>query len=245
MPGEVVLAAGAVHSPAILLRSGIGPESGLPVGAGLQDHANAVLFLDYRPGGGPSGPDARHTNVCVRYGSGLAGAGENDMMIVSMNHSPRTESGGLLVGWVNQAFSRGSLRLASPDPDDHPVIEENMLADPGDLVRLRDGFRRMIDLTWQASFEHAVDRVSLDIRGTPVESLATDADVDDWLRRTSSDAQHICATAAMGRVVDADCRVFGHDGLRVIDASVIPEVPRANTHLMVLALAEAMAARMV
>ena len=242
--GEILLAAGAVHSPAILLRSGIGPEAGLPVGQGLQDHANAVLFLDYHPDRGPSGPDDRHTNCCVRYSSGLADAGANDMMIVSMNHSPRTEHGGLLVGWVNQSFSRGSLRLASPDPEVHPIIEENMLADRGDLVRLRDGFRRMVELTRQPSFDQSVARVGLDLRGTPVDSFGTDAEIDAWLRRTASDAQHICATAAMGRVVDAECRVFGHDGLRVIDASVIPEVPRANTHLMVLALAETMASRL-
>ena len=114
--GEILLTAGAVHSPAILLRSGIGPDAGLPVGDGLQDHANAVLFLDYLPGRGPGGPGERHTNCCVRYSSGLAGAGANDMMIVSMNHSPRTDGGGLLVGWVNQSFSRGSLRLDLPRP---------------------------------------------------------------------------------------------------------------------------------
>ncbi len=242
--GEVILSAGAVHSPTILLRSGIGPESGLPVGEGLQDHANAVLFVDYLPGKGPSTPDDRHTNCCVRYSSGLADAGSNDMMIVSMNHSPRVDEGGLLVGWVNQSFSRGSLRLASSDPDEQPVVEENMLSDHGDLVRLRDGVRRMVELTRQRSFEESVARVSLDVRGTPVDALDTDADIDAWLRRKSSDAQHICSTAAMGQVVDAECRVLGYEALRVIDASVIPEVPRANTHLMVLALAETMVTRL-
>ena len=241
--GEVLLAAGAVHSPAILLRSGIGPDTGLPVGEGLQDHANAVLMLDYKLGEGPVTADDRHTNCCVRYSSGLADAGMNDMMIVAMNQSPRTEGRGLLVGWLNQSFSRGSLRLSSPDPDEHPTIEENMLSDYGDVVRLRDGVRRMADLARQQSFDHAVERVSLDLRGTPLDSLDSDDAIDAWLQRSASDAQHICATAAMGRVVDAECNVFGHAGLRVIDASVIPEVPRANTHLMVLALAETMAAR--
>ena len=103
--GAVLLCAGAVHSPAILLRSGIGPTTGLPVGEGLQDHANAALVLDYRPGAGPATPHDRHTNCCVRYSSGMDGAGENDMMIVSMNHSPRVESGGLVIAWVNQARS--------------------------------------------------------------------------------------------------------------------------------------------
>ena len=241
---EVLLAAGAVHSPAILLRSGIGPEAGLPVGVGLQDHANAILFVDYHPGNEPKTIDDRHTNCCMRYSSQLADAGENDMMILAMNHSPRITNGGLILAWVNQAFSRGALRLASNDPNEHPIIDENMLADPRDLERLRDATRRMFDLSLQPGFRAIVDRISIDVRGTPISSLDSDAAVDDWLRATSSDAQHICATAAMGQVVDADCQVFGHTALRVIDASVFPEVPRANTHLMTLALADEMAHRL-
>ena len=85
----------------------------------------------------------------------------------------------------------------------------------------------------------------LDVSGTMASDLVDDDAIDRWLLATSSDAQHVCATAAMGRVVDHDCRVFGIDGLRVIDASVIPEVPRSNTHLMVLALAEHMASRLI
>ncbi|MEM7341928.1 MAG: GMC family oxidoreductase [Actinomycetota bacterium] len=242
--GTTILSAGAVHSPAILLRSGIGPAIGLPVGEGLQDHANTALLVDYRPGIGPDTIDDRHTNCCLRYSSGLHDTGENDMMMVAMNHSPRAGSGGLLISWVNQAFSRGSLRLASDDPDDHPVIDENMLADPRDLDRLRGAFRRMIELTRQPAFTDIVETVSIDGRGRPITELDSDAAIDDWLRKTSSDAQHICSTAAMGTVVDPDCRVLGFDGLRVIDASVFPEVPRANTHLMVLAVADEMAHRL-
>lgn len=245
--GEVILCAGAVHSPAILLRSGIGPSSGLPVGEGLQDHANLPMILEYRDGFGPETPDDRHTNVCLRYSSGLAGAGENDMMIVSMNGlRTRGLSGqGALIGWVNQAFSTGSLWLASDDPHEHPVIEENMLGDPRDLVRLRDCFHRMVALTGDAAFDEAIAHVQLDLAGTPVSDLDTNAAIDEWLLATSSDAQHICGTAAMGKVVTADCQVIATSGLRVIDASVIPEVPRANTHLMVLAIAEHMANQML
>ncbi len=245
--GEVLLAAGAVHSPAILLRSGIGPESGLPVGEGLQDHANLPMILDYREGKGPLTATDRHTNVCLRYSSHMADAGDNDMMIVSMNGiaTRALEGQGLLIGWVNQSFSRGSLRLVSSDPHEHPIIEENMLGDPRDLARLRNCYRRMLELLEHHAFEAAVARVMLDGSGTSARDLVDDAAIDAWLLRTSSDAQHICATAAMGAVVDADCQVLGTEGLRVIDASVIPEVPRANTHLMVLALAEHMAERML
>ena len=237
----MLLCAGAVHSPAVLLRSGVGPGSGLPVGLGLQDHANTFLFLDYVDGRGPSSKLDRHTNCCLRYPSGLADAGENDMMIVSMNHTVRGD-GGLLVGWVNQAFSRGRLTLASADPADHPLIDEAMLSDGGDLLRLRDAFRRMVELAAQRTFDGIVGRVSIDLRGTSPDSLDSDAALDRFLLANASDAQHICGTAAMGAVVDAECRVLGHDGLRVIDASVFPEVPRANTHLMVLAVAEQMSA---
>lgn len=242
---EVLLAAGAVHSPAILLRSGIGPASGLPVGEGLQDHANAILFIDYVDGIGPETVDDRHTNVCVRYSSGLAEAGENDMMIIAANHSLRSQEGGSLVAWINQAFARGALRLASMDPSDHPVIEENMLGDPGDLERLRDATRRMIELTQQGPLATIARRVSLDPRGTPISDVDADQALDAWLKASASDAQHICATAAMGQVVDSDCQVYGYQSLRVIDASVFPEVPRANTHLMTLALADEMGVRMV
>ena len=244
--GQIILAAGAVHSPAILLRSGIGPESGVPVGDGLQDHANLPMILHYRDDSGPLTPHDRHTNVCLRYSSDMHDAGENDMMIVAMNGitTRALEGQGLLIGWVNQSFSRGSLRLASADPHEHPVIEENMLSHPSDRARLRDCYRRMVALTEHHAFQSKVASVMLDTTGTPADTLDDDDAIDRWLLATSSDAQHICATAAMGRVVDPDCRVLGVDGLRVIDASVIPEVPRANTHLMVLALAEHMADRL-
>jgi choline dehydrogenase/5-(hydroxymethyl)furfural/furfural oxidase len=235
--GEVLLCAGAVHSPAILLRSGIGPATGLPVGERLQDHANTFLFVDYHAGV----PDdrGRHTNCCIRYGSGIGDAGDNDMMIVSMNHTVRG-GGGLLVGWVNQAFSRGRLSLASDDPVVHPVIDEAMLSHPEDLARLRDAFRRMVELATGPAFDRVAGRLAIDLVGTPVEAVADDADLDAFLLANASDAQHICGTAAMGTVVDAACAVLGYEGLRVIDASVFPEVPRANTHLMVLAVAEQM-----
>ncbi len=71
---------------------------------------------------------------------------------------------------------------------------------------------------------------------------STDDELDTWMLRTASDAQHICGTARMGTgddaVVDPACRVRGVDRLRVVDASVFPRVPRANTHLAVLAVAE-------
>ncbi|MDB5475794.1 MAG: oxidoreductase [Phenylobacterium sp.] len=93
--GTVILSAGAVHSPAILLRSGVGPaahlaeleiavKAALPVGESLQDHPVVFLPVQLEPFARPP-PGFRHTNLCVRYSSGLAGAGPNDMMMVALN----------------------------------------------------------------------------------------------------------------------------------------------------------------
>ena len=243
--GEVLLTAGAVHSPAILLRSSIGPAAGLPVGDGLQDHANSILFIDYREGSGPETIDDRHTNCCLRYSSGFDEAGDNDMMVVTMNHSARRHPGGLLVAWVNQAFSRGALRLASHDPTEHPIIDENLLSHPSDLGRLRDATMRMIELTRQPAFEAISERISIDIRGTPVSELDADSALDDWLVPRLPTPSTSARRRPWEPSSTHDCRVFGYDNLRVVDASVFPEVPRANTHLMTLALADEMAGRLL
>lgn len=268
----VVLCAGAIHSPAILLRSGIGPDGSvaqLPVGEGMQEHPLALFWLFARPEAQPD-LDARQANCCLRYSSGLGGAGENDMIIVSVNQTPAlpddvvshlaaggasgTWGGaggghgaggpGLLCLWANQQFSRGWLRLASPDPDVHPLIDQNLLHDSADLVRMRDGVKRSLDLLRTGSFDTAFEHIAIDLTGRGVEALSDDAAIDRWLMETIGDTGHICGTCRMGApddprsVVDPQGRVLGVEGLWVADASVFPEVPRANTNLPTIAAAE-------
>jgi choline dehydrogenase len=262
---EIVLCAGAVHTPTILLRSGIGPsdhltELGLaaravlPVGDGFQDHPGFFMPLSLKPeAAAPEG--FRHTNLCVRYSSGLAGAGPGDMMMVAMNRvgdslgrhvdgagQPRF---GLVAVWVNQCFSRGQVRLASLEPTDQPLIEENMLDDPRDRERLRDGIRRLLEAVARPAIAAVGDMVPLAF------DPADDEAVDAGALAMVGDTQHATSTCAMGSaddpraVVDPDCQVLGLRGLRVIDASVIPFVPRANTHLTTVMIAEVMAERML
>jgi choline dehydrogenase/5-(hydroxymethyl)furfural/furfural oxidase len=269
----VVLCAGAIHSPAILLRSGIGPEGAvadLPVGQGAQEHPLALLWLFPRPDAAP-GLDARQTNCCLRYSSGLAGAGENDMMIVSVNQTlalPADETShlatdgaaagtwggagggqaaggpGLLCIWINQQQGRGWLRLASPDPGVHPLIQQDLLHEPGDLVRLRDGVKRALEMLRGGAFDKAFAHVAIDPTGRGMDQLAGDAAIDAWLMETVGDTGHICSTCRMGApddpraVVDPQGRVLGVDGLFVADASIFPEVPRANTNLPTITAAE-------
>ena len=266
---EVLLCAGAVHSPAILLRSGIGPAAhlrelgsavhvDLPVGEGMQDHPLCAFMVNLHPHRMPA-PGFRHTNCAVRYSSGVADADarmrEGDMMLVAMNrlgdsigrHLQRHDTPpgfGVINVWVNACHSRGSVRLASLDPEAQPVVEENMLDDPRDLARMRDGIRRLIDVARHPAVASAgvLNTLGLDIGGTP-----SDAEIDAWALATAGDTQHGTSTCRMGdpgartTVVDPQCRVLGIDGLRVIDASVMPFVPRANTHLSTVMIGERMA----
>jgi len=266
---RVVLCAGAIHSPAILLRSGVGPDgtvARLPVGHGMQEHPLALFWLQLREDALP-GIDDRQTNCCLRYSSGLEGAGENDMMVVAVNQTLASDeidaalagegggtwggvSGGERVGpgllcvWVNQTESRGVLALASPDPDVHPVIDQNQLSARSDVVRMRDGIRRALELLDTPAFKGVVDRVGIDATGRGVDQLASDDDIDAWLLATVGDTAHICGTCHMGdpddptTVVDPLGRVLGLEGLWVADASVFPTVPRANTNLPTIAAAE-------
>ncbi|UOR03445.1 GMC family oxidoreductase N-terminal domain-containing protein [Leucobacter allii] len=241
--GEVVLCAGAAHSPAMLWRSGIGPRAelaklgidavaDLPVGIGAQDHA--VVFAEISvPEREQTSVGNRPTNVIVRYSSGLADGRENDMMLLATNHNYwfGQPTAGVAVS-LEQPHSTGRMSLASADPRADPHFELRMLSDERDLERIRDGLVRARGLLEHDAF---VSR-----RTGGVSAPRDDAE----LRATVKDTMHLTSTARMGAagdpsaVVDPDCRVQGVEGLRVVDASIMPTVASANTLLTVLALAD-------
>jgi 5-(hydroxymethyl)furfural/furfural oxidase len=262
---EILLCAGAIHSPAILLRSGVGPSEelramNLPVvldvpnmGRQLTDHPGIFLVLPLHPEARVPLTPVRHSNCCIRYSSGLAGAGVNDMIIVSMNMFGDLEVGrgrGSLGISVYQTYSRGFVRLADPDPEIDPQIELRMLSDQRDLVRMRDGVRRLLAIAAHPAVRAIADPIVLDLTGRSPSTVTDDSRLDAWLLEACTDFQHPVGTCRMGAVgdprsvVDPDCRLIGTQGLRVIDASVMPEVPRANTHLTCVMIGEHMAARL-
>ena len=265
---EVILCAGAIHSPAILQRSGIGPaalleglgigvRADLPVGENLLDHPIVGAFLHLREAAQVGTLMHRHTNCCLRYGSGLGGAGENDMIMIAGNLAgaalstagPDAARGRIAVS-VYQAFSQGHVRITSTDPTRDPAVEERMLSDERDLIRLRDGVRRLREICLAEGVTKVAHRVEYGTSGLSMEEALSDDELDDFLFRECGDAQHASGTCRMGAsgdarsVVDPECRVLGCTGLRVIDASIMPEVPRANTHLTTVAIAERMADRL-
>jgi choline dehydrogenase-like flavoprotein len=249
---EVIVSAGAIHSPAILLRSGIGVDDGLPVGANLKDHpATPGLELALRPEGRMRSSDAPLFTCALRYTSGLADAGPNDMQMVwfrAVGPDDEGLAGGRLFGAVMRVFSHGTVRLRSDDPLVDPVVDFRMLTDDRDLVRLRDGVRRMIDVVRHPDVAAITDSVVA--LTTPVDDLGDDDAIDAWLTATVTDYVHAVGTCRMGApgdpaaVVDPDCRVIGYDGLRVCDASVMPDLPKANTHLTTVAIADRLLAKL-
>ncbi len=192
----------------------------------------------------------RHTNVCVRYSTGYAGTVENDMMMVAGNIWGLRAGLGGIGGWVNQCFSRGWVRIASVDPEIDPQVEERMLSDERDLVRARDLVRRLLEVAAHPEVAKVADEVYAGFFRKPIDDLKSDADIDAWLMAEASDAQHGVGTCRMGApddprsVVDPDCRVLGTEGLRVIDASIMPDVVRSNTHLTCVMIGELMADRL-
>ena len=249
---EVFLAAGAIHSPAILLRSGIGRDDGLPVGANLREHAATPGFeIALRPAGRKSNADAPVLRSVLRYGSGLADAGPNDMQMLwfdAVGPDAAGLTGGRLIGAVMRVFSTGRVSLRSDDPTVDPVVDFAMLSDDRDRIRLRDAVHRMLAVLRHDAVRAISDGVvALD---RPIDALDSDPAIDAWLDAHVADYVHAVGTCRMGTrgdpaaVVDTDCRVIGYDGLRVCDASVMPDLPRANTHLTTVAIAERLVTRM-
>jgi choline dehydrogenase-like flavoprotein len=246
----VVIAAGSIHSPAILLRSGIGPATGLPVGANLIDHPTTAGFeVALQPTARVRSAAEPVVHSMIRYSSGLAGTGPNDMQILwfpCIGAGEAGFAGARLLAAAMQVFSRGRVRLRSDDPGDDPVVEFGMLTDERDRVRMRNAVRRLIALVRHPAVVTVSESVTAG--ADDLEQLDGDAAIDIWLDANVGDYVHAAGTCRMGTpgdpaaVVDLDCRVIGYDGLRVCDASVMPDIPRANTHLTTVAIAEKVAA---
>jgi 5-(hydroxymethyl)furfural/furfural oxidase len=249
---EVIVSAGAIHSPALLLRSGIGAEDRLPVGTNLKDHAATPGFeIALKPEARMPSAGAPVFSSLLRYSSGLADAGPNDLQIVWFDGAGPDDAslaGGRVIGALMRVFSSGVVRLRSTNPRVDPVVEFGMLTDPRDRDRLRGVVRQIIDLVRHpmvASISTGVTALT-----TPIDELDSDAAIDRWLRANVADYVHAVGTCRMGArddptaVVDTNCRVIGYDGLRVCDASVMPDLPKANTHLTTVAIAERLVERM-
>jgi choline dehydrogenase len=269
---EVIVAAGAVKTPQLLLLSGIGPADQLrahhlpvvvdapAVGAGLQDHPMVLpgwrtpstrnLWEELTPENlelwrrERRGPMASFGAEAGGFARSRADRPAPDLQFGAVpgppplpELGPPTERAvGTLVGAVH-VRSRGSVTLASADPAARPIVDPAYFADEADLDVLVAGVRMAREI---AAREPLAGITAGEIM--PGEDVVDDERVREWVRATAGTMFHPTGTCAMGGAADAVCdpelRVRGVEGLRVVDASVMPASPRGNTNAPTIAVAE-------
>jgi choline dehydrogenase len=234
--GEVVLTAGAVATPHLLMLSGIGPADALraagvavvrelPVGAGWSDHP--AVFLPFTSADPSPHPHAPSSQYALDWDAGADPAG--DVQVLAFVR-PFTPAGELhLMCMVARPDSRGTITLVSADPRVAPRIAYHYLPTEHDRRLLRHAVRTAADLL----------RAGVGTRSAPGgDVLGSDRELDGWIGAHLTTAQHLSGSAAIGRVVDAELRVHGVTGLRVADTSVLPVVPRRGTAATAVAVGE-------
>jgi choline dehydrogenase/5-(hydroxymethyl)furfural/furfural oxidase len=238
--GCVWLSCGAIHSPTLLLRSGVDRPG---IGHNLKDHPSAPVLLRLRPDFVVQPGQWPAIGGVLRWSSGHA---EADLQLVALGRlpGPEGERTALLLVALMEVQGSGRVSLRSDDPGGRPRIEFDLLADQHDRARLRLGLRHVLSIVDQPAVRAIVEEVVLDGAGSPDALVADDDALDQWLVAGVGDYVHAAGSCRMGApddplaVVDPQLRVIGYERLCVADASVMPDLPRANTNLTAVAIGE-------
>jgi choline dehydrogenase len=264
---EVILCGGTYNSPQLLMLSGVGPVEHLAmreieplldqpaVGENLSDHAAAFnvwttpeeesLLLALEPAAleeftaSQTGPFASNLAESGGFARVEGGAAAPDIQIhvapiqiVDEGMSDPQAHG----VWVSPCLltprSRGSVRLASNDPTAKPIVHNDFYTAEGDMERMVDAVRLVEEICAQPAMRPYCAEPFTAAAG------AGDDELREHVAHTTFPIYHPVGTCAIGSVVDEELRVQGLDALRVVDASVLPTVPRGNTNAPVIAIAE-------
>ncbi|MDA0735359.1 MAG: mycofactocin system GMC family oxidoreductase MftG [Chloroflexi bacterium] len=256
---QVVLCAGGLKSPHLLMLSGIGPAEqlqslGIPVlqelpgvGQNLRNHCSVSIGFQAK-----DGVELPADGLGARMALRITSPGcefRNDVMIqtnalyVTLSGEPMPERQVRLTCALEMPYGSGEVRLASTDPDVQPQFNYHYLEDPRDRERLRAAVRLCLGLLEQDAYQEIMSEIV-----TPTnQDLASDEALDAWMVKTMGTSRHVSGTCKMGpdsdamAVVDQYCRVRGVEGLRVADVSIIPYVTRANTNATAIMIGEKLA----
>ena len=203
--GEVVLCTGSIHSPAMLMRAGIGPAAGLRdlgieivgdragVGQNLLDHPMVSVSAYLQPGARLSKEMRRHIFLGMRWSSGLADCSPSDMYAVAYNrgawHPIGWRIGGFLT-WINKSYSRGTVAIKSTDPAAEPDVQFDLLGDARDLQRMKDAVRYLISL-----FDHPALKT---VAGEPFPTAYT----EQYKQLGAVNRKNAAITTTIGKALD-------------------------------------------
>jgi choline dehydrogenase-like flavoprotein len=262
---EVIVSAGAYGSPQLLMLSGIGPAADLelllipvvqdlPVGEGLQDHPMALLnFLTDEEsmmtamseenvalleseGRGPLTSNLAEAGGFMRTRSGLDAPDVQFHMAPVLYYDeglgPATDHGFAFGPCVLKPTSRGFVKLRTPLPISKPRIFSNFYDTQEDRDTMIAGVKLALEMAAQ-------EELTAVTRG-PFKAPASDSEEDIWdfVKDATQCVYHPTSTCAIGKVVDPELKVLGIDGLRVVDASVMPSITRGNTNAPTIMIAE-------
>lgn len=292
---ETVVSTGGIHSPALLQRSGLGDGSDLSacgiavvadlpaVGRNLQNHFYVHFGSIVRRDARQAEAERRYGMAGVRLSSGIGDAPPADLFLGFIARSSARSSGthiGMIASALYSAFSRGTVRLDSSNPQGSPLVDFNAFGDPRDAERLLHAARTtrallLDDAVRAVTHESFVIPQNLPIRlfskpgltsaivstamnavlgmnaaarkaalramigpGRVLSEIGSDDVFAEIVLSSALPMFHVSCTCAIGSVVDSQARVIGIENLRVVDASIMPVLPRANSNITTIMIAE-------